>query len=205
MRKGKSSYLVTIQADAETYSAEEEIELRALLGAANAIDPNILTALVTYATQNSRKYVKEVKRPKVEEYHNQQQMLFGNIQWRMQKTPEWRMFIEAYHRDLTPAQKVNLRGTDLILALSARFTRDTVLEKQKKLERFLALRFRSGETATHFCILLEQRALEILSHGHPGTLDTLAVNQLLTSLAESTTYTALAQSLQLHIDRKSVV
>ena len=72
MRKGKSSYLITNQADAESYSAEEELEIRALLGAANAIDPNILTALVTYATQNSRKYVKDAKRPKAEEYHNQQ-------------------------------------------------------------------------------------------------------------------------------------
>ena len=46
----------------------------------------------------------------------------------------------------------------------------------------------------------EQRALEILSHGHPGSLDTMAVNQLLTALSESTSYNGLAQSLQLHMD-----
>ena len=76
MRKGKSSSLVTIQPDAETYSVEDEVEFRSLLLVVNALVQFLSQPLIVCAKNNSRKYIKDVKRPKVEEYHNQQQVFF---------------------------------------------------------------------------------------------------------------------------------
>lgn len=113
------------------------------------------------------------------------------------------MFIDSFYNALTPALELTVRETDLIDALCVRFTRDTTLEKQRKMEKLLTTRLQRYQTATNLCIYLEKHALELIRLGHARTLDTLAVTQLMTCLNTSESYHSSATPLQFRVSSGS--
>jgi len=196
LKNGRNSLSIFVKQNRTDWTALERIDIRALWTPGHeallyeAGEP-------IHGTNESR----ALERKLSSKYDEHQARLFGNLQWSMRKIPEYKLFIESHYEALLPEQKIHLSGTDLLSALSNRFKRDTTLENQKNLARFLAMKMLPDQTATKFINILEEAAKRLFDGGYrPNDHNILTRNQALAGLNKNPSYNALATAIQLQID-----
>jgi hypothetical protein len=155
-----------------------------------------------FSTSESLAYCTKEKEKAIRYYHEQQQILWANITLSVQHDIGARLYIDEVYHDLSIAEKLQLRGTDLLRLLPIRFTKDTAIEKQARLKAFLGLQMKPGQTATRFCGIIEESFLRLVSLGEyvVTDIDKICVPRLLAALHESSDYNELATAVQLQLD-----
>jgi hypothetical protein len=202
LQGGHKTHVIMVQTDAREFTPSEQLTLRTLLRAGHDAEPDFDTAMRNFSTSESLAYCTKEKEKAIRYYHEQQQILWANITLSVQHDIGARLYIDEVYNDLSIAEKLQLRGTDLLRLLPIRFTKDTAIEKQARLKAFLGLQMKPGQTATRFCGIIEESFLRLVSLGEyvVTDIDKICVPRLLAALHESSDYNELATAVQLQLD-----
>ena len=201
-QRSANAYLILVQEDARTFTPSEQSSVRAMLRTGHAAELNFDVAIATYSTGESIKYCTTIKEKAIRKYHEEQQILWANITKSVQGDIGARMYIDELVEKMSDTERMQMRGTELLKLLPARFTKDTAIERQRLQRNFLALQMKPGQNATRFCSVIEDSFLRLvqLEEYNIKDIDKICVPRLLSALHDNDSYRELATAIQLQLD-----